>query len=114
MSLYTLWGDKLAVIKLPPYLSHPTKARYLRPYAGEVVSSSVANDLAVFPQAASEHRSGFVHCSPGHYGRLGARTKAGLYDAVGELLRRVIRCESLGWFGHAGLYAIRGGPLQIN
>jgi transposase len=40
--------------------------------------------------------------------RAKARTKAGLYDAVGEVLRRVTHQDSLGWFRHAGLCATPG------
>jgi len=40
--------------------------------------------------------------------RAKARTKARLYDAVGEVLRCVTRQDSLGWFQHAGLYATPG------
>src|SRR5271165_4208901 len=37
--------------------------------------------------------------------RTEARTKAGLSDAAGEVLRRVTHQDSLGWFQHAGLCA---------
>jgi transposase len=37
-----------------------------------------------------------------------ARSKAGLYDAVGDVLRRVTLQDILGWFQHAGLYATPG------
>jgi transposase len=40
--------------------------------------------------------------------RIAARTKADLYDAVGEVLRRMTRQDSLGWFRHAGLCATPG------
>jgi len=40
--------------------------------------------------------------------RAEARTKAELYDAVGEVLRRVTHQDSLGWFQHAGLCATPG------
>ena len=36
------------------------------------------------------------------------RTKARLYEAVGEVLRRVTHQDILGWFQHVGLYAIPG------
>jgi transposase len=38
--------------------------------------------------------------------RAEARTKARLYDAVGEVLRSVTHQDILGWFQHVGLYAI--------
>jgi transposase len=37
--------------------------------------------------------------------QIAARTKTDLYDAVGEVLRRVTESDSLGWFQHAGLCA---------
>jgi transposase len=40
--------------------------------------------------------------------RAEARTKAGLYDALGEVLRRVTSQDILGWFQHAGLCATPG------
>jgi len=40
--------------------------------------------------------------------RAEARTKAGLYDALGEVLRRVTPQDILGWFQHAGLCATPG------
>ena len=40
--------------------------------------------------------------------RAEARTKAGLYDAVGEVLRSVTQQDILGWFQHAGLCATPG------
>jgi len=40
--------------------------------------------------------------------RAGARAKAELYDALGEVLRRVTPKDILGWFRHAGLYATHG------
>jgi transposase len=40
--------------------------------------------------------------------RVAARTKGGLYDALGEALRRVTIQDILGWFQHAGLCATRG------
>jgi transposase len=40
--------------------------------------------------------------------RAEARTRTGLYDAVGEALRRVTPQDSLGWFRHAGLCATPG------
>jgi transposase len=40
--------------------------------------------------------------------RAEARTKAGLVDAVGEVLRRVTHQDILGWFEHAGLCATPG------
>jgi transposase len=40
--------------------------------------------------------------------RAEARTKAGLCDAVGEVLRRVTHQDILGWFRHAGLCATPG------
>ena len=40
--------------------------------------------------------------------RAEARSKARLYDAVGEVLRRVTHQDILGWFQHVGLYAIPG------
>jgi len=38
--------------------------------------------------------------------RIAARTKAELYDAVGEVLRSVTGRDCIGWFRHAGLCAI--------
>jgi transposase len=40
--------------------------------------------------------------------RAEARTKAALYDAVGQVLRSVTHEDSLGWFQHAGLCATPG------
>jgi transposase len=40
--------------------------------------------------------------------RAEARTKAGLSEAVGEVLRRVTHQDILGWFRHAGLCATPG------
>ena len=40
--------------------------------------------------------------------RAKARTKAGIVDAVAEVLRSVTRQDSLGWFQHAGLCATPG------
>jgi transposase len=40
--------------------------------------------------------------------RAGARTKARLYEALGEALRRVTPEDILGWFRHAGLCATHG------
>ena len=40
--------------------------------------------------------------------RAKARTKDGLYEAVGQVLRRVTHENSLGWFEHAGLCATPG------
>jgi transposase len=40
--------------------------------------------------------------------RAEARTKARLYDAVGQVLRRVTPQDSFGWFGHSGLCATPG------
>ncbi len=40
--------------------------------------------------------------------RAKARTKGALYDAVGQVLRRVTPKDSLGWFRHAGLCATPG------
>lgn len=40
--------------------------------------------------------------------RAEARTKAGLYDAVGGVLRQVTSQDILGWFQHAGLCATPG------
>ena len=40
--------------------------------------------------------------------RARARTRAGLYDALGETLRRVTPQDILGWFRHAGLCATPG------
>src|SRR5271165_679805 len=40
--------------------------------------------------------------------RAEARTKDGLYDAVGQVLRRVTPKDILGWFQHAGLCATPG------
>jgi transposase len=40
--------------------------------------------------------------------RAEARTKAGLYDAVGRVLRQVTSQDILGWFRHAGLCATPG------
>jgi len=40
--------------------------------------------------------------------RAKARTKAGLSDAVGQVLRRVTHQDILGWFRHAGLCATPG------
>ena len=40
--------------------------------------------------------------------RAEARTRTGLYDAVGEVLRRVTPEDILGWFRHAGLCATPG------
>src|SRR5512132_395191 len=41
-------------------------------------------------------------------GRAEARTKAGLYEALGEVLRRVTPKDIIGWFQHAGLCATHG------
>jgi transposase len=40
--------------------------------------------------------------------RAAARTKGGLYDALGEALRRVTDRDILGWFQHTGLCATHG------
>jgi hypothetical protein len=40
--------------------------------------------------------------------RAKARAEGGLYDAVGQVLRRVTPKHSLGWFQHAGLCATPG------
>jgi transposase len=40
--------------------------------------------------------------------RAAARTKGGLYDALGEALRRVTPQDIIGWFKAAGLYATHG------
>ncbi len=40
--------------------------------------------------------------------RVVARTTGGLYDALGEALRRVTSQDIIGWFQHAGLCATRG------
>ncbi len=40
--------------------------------------------------------------------RAKARTRAGLYDALGATLRRVTPQDILGWFRHAGLCATPG------
>ena len=40
--------------------------------------------------------------------RAGARARAELYDALGEVLRRVTPEDILGWFRHAGLCATHG------
>ena len=40
--------------------------------------------------------------------RAEARTRTGLYDALGETLRRVTPQDILGWFQHAGLCATPG------
>ena len=40
--------------------------------------------------------------------RAKARTRAGLYDALGEVLRQVTPQAILGWFQHAGLCATPG------
>ena len=40
--------------------------------------------------------------------RAEARTKAKLYDAMGEALRRVTPKDIIGWFRHAGLCATHG------
>ena len=40
--------------------------------------------------------------------RVAARTKDGLYDALGEARRRVTVQDILGWFQHAGLCATHG------
>lgn len=40
--------------------------------------------------------------------RVAARTQGGLYDALGEALRRVTAQDILGWFQHAGLCATHG------
>jgi transposase len=41
-------------------------------------------------------------------GRAEARTKARLYEALGEVLRRVTPKDIIGWFQHAGLCATHG------
>ena len=40
--------------------------------------------------------------------RAEARTKTGLYDALGEVLRRVMSQDVIGWSQHAGLCATPG------
>jgi transposase len=40
--------------------------------------------------------------------RAEARTKTGLYDTLGEVLRRITHQDILGWFQHAGLCATPG------
>ena len=40
--------------------------------------------------------------------RAESRTQDGLYDALGEVLRRVTFQDILGWFRHAGLCATPG------
>ena len=44
----------------------------------------------------------------GQLRRIAARTKDGLYKAVGETLDSVTIQDILGWFNHSGLYATHG------
>ena len=44
----------------------------------------------------------------GQLRRIAARTKDGLYEAVGETLDSVTIQDILGWFNHSGLYATHG------
>jgi transposase len=85
----------------------------LKPHLGKAVAEAIAKAGATvlrLPPYSPDYTpiEEMYSKVKGHLRRAAARTKEGVYDAVGDALRRVTIQDIAGWFKHAGLCATRG------
>ena len=93
-------GDVVVFDNLKPHLSPGVAAAIERAGARVLPLPPYSPDYTPIEEMFSKVKQGLR--------RAEARTKAGLYEAMGEALRRVTPQDIIGWFKHAGLCATHG------
>jgi transposase len=93
-------GDVVVFDNIKPHLTAKVAKSIVGAGANVLPLPPYSPDYTPIEEMFSKFKQGLRRAEP--------RTKAGLYDAVGQVLRRVTQQDSLGWFQHAGLCATPG------
>ena len=93
-------GDVVVFDNLKPHLSRHVAESIERAGATVLPLPPYSSDYEPIEELWSKFK--------GQLRRIAARTKDGLYKAVGETLDSVTIQDILGWFNHSGLYATHG------
>ena len=93
-------GDVVVFDNLKPHLSRHVAESIERAGATVLPLPPYSSDYDPIEELWSKFK--------GQLRRIAARTKDGLYKAVGETLDSVTIQDILGWFNHSGLYATHG------